>query len=212
MSRIIFYGFLFAVTWGCNCSLPSSHWNPTTIQPSWSAQLRHIICCNIHWTHNMISQQVWTNRLMFHESSTFFSTSVHHRSSSYIDQELSEPLTERRPHSGLTRLWLSWSQRILSDFCRHIQQAESKNQAESNRHILYWCCVSKARKIFFFPIPSGAWESKVQCVHHNESWICLELKNLKPIEMPFPDSSIQGWQIGVARQLGRAVSTHGISE
>lgn len=120
MSCRIFYGFMIAVTWGCNCSLPSSHWNPTTIQPSWSAQLRHIICCKIHWTHSMISQQVWANGLMFHEGSPFFSTSVHHRSSEYIDQELNKPLTERRPYWGLTRLWLSWSQRIPSDFCRLI--------------------------------------------------------------------------------------------
>ena len=189
MSRIIFYGFLFAVTWGCNCSLPSSHWNPTTIQPSWSAQLRHIICCNIHWTHNMISQQVWTNRLMFHESSTFFSTSVHHRSSSYIDQELNKPLTERRPHWGLTRRWLSWSQRIPSDLLQTYTASRIKESSRIKQiYTVLMLCIKSEKDIHLSPT-LGAWESKVQRVHHNESWICLELKNLKPIEMPFPDSS-----------------------
>ena len=171
MSCRIFYGFMIAVTWGCNCSLPSSHWNPTTIQPSWSAQLRHIICCKIHWTHNKFGQMGWC----FMKAAPF---SVHHRSSEYIDQELSEPLTERRPHWGLTRLWLSWSQRILSDFCRHIA---SRIKESSRIKQIYWYCVSKARKIFCFPIPLGAWESKVQRVHHNESWICLELKISNPL-------------------------------
>ena len=91
-------------------------------------------------------------------------------------------------HWGLTRLWSPWSQRFPSDLVRCLQLFPSFLTC-NHWSGMFWSNVKK----LWSPNSSGSEVSKVQRVHHHESWLRLHLSRLGRLRSPSVAGIVAGW-------------------